>query len=163
GAAIRLVGELRRAYRQATGIFRIEPALRMSWLRPVAEVGMVVHQGRRRRTELLRRLGLTRRERLGYLYLGRYGQNALDLSRLPRLGERGIHFVGYHPAPGGLWENVHVLPPADWPSGDLIASSDAIVAKAGYGTVTEAMACRTPLIYPPRRGFAEFHALDRAL
>ncbi len=45
----------------------------------------------------------------------------------------------------------------------MIASSDAIVAKAGYGTATEAMACGTPMIYPPRTGFAEYRVLDRAL
>ena len=60
-------------------------------------------------------------------------------------------------------DNLHVVPSADWPGGDLIASSDAIVAKAGYGTVCEAMASGTPMIYPPRTGFAEFRSLDRAL
>src|SRR5262245_13457062 len=34
GAAPRLVAELRGAYRHAAGVFRIEPALRMSWLAP---------------------------------------------------------------------------------------------------------------------------------
>ena len=32
------------------------------------------------------------------------------------------------------------------------------MAKAGYGTVCEAMACGTPIIYPPRQGFSEFRA-----
>ena len=50
-----------------------------------------------------------------------------------------------------------------WPGGDLIASTDAAVAKAGYSTACEAMASGTPMIYPPRRGFAEFRSLDRAL
>jgi UDP-N-acetylglucosamine:LPS N-acetylglucosamine transferase len=45
----------------------------------------------------------------------------------------------------------------------LIAASDAIVAKAGYGTICEAMARGTPMIYPPRTGFAEYRSLDRAL
>ena len=56
-----------------------------------------------------------------------------------------------------------MIPAADWTGGDLIASCDVLVAKAGYGTICEAMACDTPVIYPPRRGFAEFRALDRAL
>jgi hypothetical protein len=38
-----------------------------------------------------------------------------------------------------------------------------VVAKAGYGTVCEAIVAGTPMIYPPRRGFAEHRALDRAL
>ena len=35
---MRLVAELRRAYRHAAGLFRIEPALRMSWLGPAIDV-----------------------------------------------------------------------------------------------------------------------------
>jgi hypothetical protein len=163
GQALRLVAELRRAYRHAAGLFRIEPALRMSWLGPAIGVGMVVNQGRRRRGELARRLGLTKRERLVYLYIGRYGERDLDWSRLERLGARGVHFVSYDPAPCGPLDYLHVVPSADWPGGDLIASTDAVVAKAGYGTACEAMASGTPMIYPPRRGFAEFRPLDRAL
>ena len=37
------------------------------------------------------------------------------------------------------------------------------VAKAGYGTVCEAIVAGTPLIYPPRSGFAEHESLERAL
>jgi hypothetical protein len=163
GDALRLVAELRRAYRHASGIFRIEPALRMSWLSPVKNVGMVVNQGRDRRAELRLKLGLAKTARLVYIYIGRYGQSDLGWSRLERFAEEGVHFLSYHPAPGVQPANLHVVPSADWPGGDLIASSDAILAKAGYGTVTEAMACGTPMIYPPRRGFAEFRILDRAL
>jgi hypothetical protein len=163
GDALRLVADLRRAYRHAAGLFRIEPALRMAWLGPAIDVGMVVNQGRNRRGELVRTFGLTRRERLVYLYIGRYGQSDLDWSRLERLGARGIHFVSYDPAPVGRLENLHVIPSPDWPGGDSIASCDAVVAKAGYSTACEAMASGTPMIYPPRRGFAEFRALDRAL
>ncbi len=163
GDALRLVAELRRAYRHASGIFRIEPALRMSWLSPVKNVGMVVNRGRDRRAELRRKLGLAKTARLVYIYIGRYGQSDLGWSRLERFAEEGVHFLSYHPTPGPQPANLHVVPSAKWPGGDLIASSDAILAKAGYGTVTEAMACGTPMIYSPRRGFAEYRVLDRAL
>ena len=59
--------------------------------------------------------------------------------------------------------NWHVVPAEDWTGADLAASADAVVAKAGYGTVCEAMVAGTPMIYPPRSGFAEHRALDRAL
>jgi hypothetical protein len=163
GDALRLVADLRSDYRQATALFRMQPALKMAWLRPSIDVGLVVNQGRTRRAELVRSLGLSRGERVVYLYVGRYGQADLDWSRLERLGECGIHFVGYDPAPGGGPRNLHVIPSPDWPGGDLIASTDAVVAKAGYSTVGEAMASGTPMIYPPRRGFAEFRSLDQAL
>jgi len=163
GEAPRLIAELRAAYRQATALFRIQPALRMDWLKPSIDVGMVANQGRNRRDELVRYLGLTRRARLVYFYIGRYGQSDMDWSRLDRCAGRGIHFVSYDPVPEGQPENLHVIPSPAWPGGDLIASCDAVVAKAGYGTACEAMASGTPMIYPPRRGFAEFRSLDRTL
>jgi hypothetical protein len=161
--ATRLIAELRAAYRHATALFRIQPALRMDWLKPAIDVGMVANQGRNRRDELVRHLGLTKRERLVYLYIGRYGQSDLDWSRLDRCAGRGIHFVSYDPVPDNRPDNLHVIPSPDWPGGDLIASCDVVFAKAGYGTVCEAMASGTPLIYPPRRGFAEHRVLDRSL
>lgn len=158
------VAELRRAYRQATALFRAEPALRMTDVAPtVVEVGMVVTPGRNRRDELRKQLGLPASARLVYCYFGRYGQDNLAWDRLGRLEARGIHFVGFHGAPGGGPANLHVVPATSWTGGDLAASTDAMVAKAGYGTVCEAMVAGTPLIYPPRTGFAEFRALDRAL
>jgi hypothetical protein len=161
--ARRLVAELRRLYRQASATFRVEPALRMSWLSPKIDTGMVVSPGRRRRRELRRLLGLGRGEKLVYLYIGRYGQSDLDWPRLEELAKRGVHFLSHHAAPGGSLSNLHVVPWADWPGADLIASSDTVVAKAGYGTVCQAMASGTPMVYPSRHGFAEYRALDRAL
>jgi hypothetical protein len=158
-----LVAELRRIYRTAAAVFRCEPALRMRWLPGQVNLGLVANPGRNRRQELQRHLGLGARERLVYFYVGRYGQDDLDWERLERFAARGVHFVGYHAAPAGPLRNLHLVSAGAWPGGDLIASTDAVVAKAGYGTVSGAMALGKPMIYPPRRGFSEFRALDRAL
>jgi UDP:flavonoid glycosyltransferase YjiC (YdhE family) len=161
--ANRLVAELRAAYRQATLIFRAEPALRMTGSAPVTDVGMVVTPGHDRGPQLRRELGLAAGDRLVYCYFGRYGQANLGYDRLERMGTRGIHFVGFHPAPTGPLANLHVVAASDWTGADLAASCDAMVVKAGYGTACEAMTSGTPIIYPPRTGFAEHRALDRAL
>jgi hypothetical protein len=161
GDAPSFVAELRRCYRQATALFRAEPALRMADVAPTIEVGMVVTPGHDRRTELRNRLGLSTTEKLVYFYVGRYGQADLGWDRLAKLS--GVHFVGFHPAPVGPLPNLHVVPADQWTGADLAASTDAVVAKAGYGTACEAMTAGTPIIYPPRVGFAEHRALDRNL
>jgi hypothetical protein len=163
GDALRFVADLRACYRQAVATFRLEPAMSMSWMPRIIEAGMVVTEGRNRGSELRRLLSLRNSHSLVYIYLGRYGQKDLEWKALECLAELGIHFVSYYPAANAKPSNFHVVPSADWPGGDLIASSDAIVAKAGYGTVCEAMARGTPMIYPPRFGFAEHRSLDRAL
>jgi hypothetical protein len=163
--AVALVGQLRRAYRQAAAVFRAEPALKLADFDPdkLIEVGMVVVPGRDRGDALRRRLGIDPGAKLVYCYVGRYGQADLGWDRLAALGEKGVHFVGFHPAPVGPLPNLHLVSPDEWTGADLAASTDAMVAKAGYGTACEAMAAGTPMIYPPRTGFAEHRALDRAL
>ena len=163
GEALEFVAELRAAYRQATPLFRCEPALRLADIAPSTEVGMVVTPGRNRSEELRRELGLTKAERLAYFYVGRYGQANLGWERLEKLGKKGIHFVGFHAPSEVAMDNFHVASPTAWTGADLAASVDAMVAKAGYGTVCEAMVAGVPMIYPPRTGFAEHRALDRAL
>ena len=158
---IAFVNEIKQCYRQATGVFRTEPALAMTNIAPTENVGMVVTPGRDRRAELVRMFSIPDTHKIVYFYIGRYGQANLPWDRIAGLS--GVHFVGFHPAPIGPLANFHVVPPHDWNGSDLAASADAIVAKAGYGTACEAMASGTPLIYPPRTGFAEHRALDKAL
>lgn len=161
--AARLVTELRRAYGHATALFRAEPALRLTGFARVIEVGMVVSPGKDRRAELRRELGIGPGEKVVYFYVGRYGQANLGWTRLAKLAARGVHFVGFHQASVGPLPNLHVMAADAWTGADLSASADAIVAKAGYGTTCEAIVAGTPMIYPPRTGFAEHRALDRAL
>ncbi|WP_231749225.1 glycosyltransferase family protein [Tautonia plasticadhaerens] len=159
------VREVRHAYRHATAIFRCAPHLSMERIAPIIDVGMVVTPGRNRGRELREDLGFSDRERLVYLYLGRYGQDDYEWARIARLGDRGVHFVGFHdpPAGSGPVPNLHVVAASEWNGADLAASCEVVVAKAGYGTVCESMAAGSPMIYPPRTGFAEYRALARAL
>lgn len=159
------VETLHEAYRHATALFRCEPALPMTRVAPLIEVGIVTTPGRDRRHELRAELGLTGREKLVYIYLGRYGQESIDWARVAGWARDGIHLIGFHPPSPSVPApaNLHVVAPDRWTGADLAASTDAMVAKAGYGTVCEAMAARTPLIYPPRSGFAEHEALVKAM
>lgn len=157
------VEELRRSYATATLSFRAQPSLPMAEFPRMVDVGLVVTAGHDRSAELRRHLGLEPGAKLVYFYVGRYGQDNLDYRALASLAP--VHFVGFHPAPAsaGAVPNLHVVSPAEWTGTDLMASTDAAVAKAGYGSVSEAMAARTPLLYPPRTGFAEHQALVRGL
>ncbi len=159
--AKRLVNDLRRAYRHASLLIRAEPAMSMTWLSPRLDAGLVVTPGQDRRQDLRRELGIAPDEKLVYFYTGRYGQRNIRWDRLETW--KGVHLVGFHAPPGRLPENVHIVGGDRWTGADLSASADVIVAKAGYGTTCEAIAAGTPLIYPPRSGFAEHRALDRAL
>jgi hypothetical protein len=157
------VHQLRSVYKSATLLLRSQPSMAMSWKRERQDVGLVVDPGRNRRVELRDSLGLSHRERLVAFYVGRYGQRDLAWERLESLEKQGIHFLSLHSPGETPMRNFHVLPAEEWTGADLAATSHAVLAKAGYGTVSEVMSTRRPLIYPPRHGFAEHRILDRAL
>lgn len=158
---IGFVREIASCYSAASAVFRAEPALPLREIKRQIDVGLVVCPGRNRRDELLRLFSLNADSKVVYFYVGRYGQADLDWGRLAEF--RGVHFVGFHAPPEIDLPNFHVVPAHEWTGSDLLASSDAALAKAGYGSTSEAMAAGTPLIYPPRSGFAEHAVLDRAL
>ena len=92
-------------------------------------------------------------DKLVYFYVGRYGQDDLGWDRLERLGAPGHPLRRVPPRAGTARCRTCTSSRAtEWTGADLAASADAIVAKAGYGTVCEAMVAGTPMIYPPRTG-----------
>jgi hypothetical protein len=155
------VDEVRRAYGHATAVFRTEPSLPLTDIARRIDVGMVVTPGRDRGAELRQTLGVGPDTKLVSFYVGRYGQDDLHWDRLTSY--RNVHFVTYHAPPANPPANLSVVQVEDWNGADLAASVDAVVAKAGYGAVCEAMSSGTPFLYPPRAGFAEYRVLDQAL
>jgi UDP:flavonoid glycosyltransferase YjiC (YdhE family) len=154
---------LRRMYSEyetATCVLRAQPAIASPTGVPVKDVGLIARRGRRRRDELRRLIGAAPQRRLVYMYVGRYGQEDMNWQGVAR--SQGFDFVSYHtiPNPPPHW---HVVNPAEWSPADLAASVHVMVAKAGYGTVTDAMVHGTPLVFPPRHGFTEHRVLASAL
>ena len=46
---------------------------------------------------------------------------------------------------------------------DVLQASDAVVSKLGYGIAAESVACRVPVLYPPREEFAEHPIIEAGL
>jgi hypothetical protein len=143
--------QISQAYRTASVFLRPQPSMPMPELGRTLAIPPVAEPGRRRRGEIDRVLGLNADERLVLVALG--GIRArLPIERWPRL-------------PGVRW-----LVPGDWsvrhpdavprellemPFGDVLASSDLLVTKPGYGSFVEAAACGLPVAYIPRSDWPE--------
>ena len=121
----------------------------------VEQVPIVARRGNDVREALAKGLGLPPGKRLALLYLGNWG---LDV-QWPAL-ERwdGWVFLLDRPLPQPV-TNVRTFDPSRWRYADIAASVDAVVSKAGYGTVTECIANSVSLIYLPRYGFVEHAGL----
>jgi L-arabinokinase len=92
------------------------------------------------------------------LYLGSYG---LEVSFDNLAKYDNWHFVTLEPPPIEN-RNYTLLDRESWRYEDVVASSDAVIGKLGYGLLSTCMAARIPLLYPGRVDFVEHIALDQA-
>ncbi len=123
---------------------------------PNAErVPLVARRGKSIREALVQALDIAPGKHLALLYLGGWGLE-IDWAALERLAE--WVFLLDRPLPQ-IASNVRAFDPSVWRYADVAASVNAVVSKAGYGTVTECIANSVPLVYLPRTGFAEHDAL----
>jgi hypothetical protein len=111
------------------------------------------------RREARRRLGLSPSESLVVVTMGGYGE---DLSFLPRLRKlNGLRFLVTGAHRTEVRGNVHLYDnetPLYMP--DALRAADAVVAKLGYGMVSEVWAEGLPFAHVTRPGFREMDALE---
>ncbi|HEX6829840.1 MAG TPA: hypothetical protein VF104_12785 [Burkholderiales bacterium] len=143
--------EILAAYRGAGTFLRTLPAMPMESLANTRAVGPVATLRRPRREELRRRLGLGGDARLVLVALGGIPMR-LPIERWPELP--GVHWL----APAE-WKarRADVLTPdaAGLPFADVFVSCDAVIAKPGYGTFTDAACNGVPVLYLRRPGWPE--------
>ena len=119
-------------------------------------VPLVARRGHPIRASVTASLGILPSKKLALLYLGNWGLS-IDWAALGHLSD--WVFLVDRPLTQPLPTNVCVFDPTLWRYADVAASVDAVISKAGYGTLTECIANSVPLIYLPRHGFAEHDAL----
>lgn len=122
-------------------------------------IPLIARRPQASREEVRAELGMTDDPRKLVLVGGRMWDPDL-LRRLDLLQSkeyRVLSLMGPEPGtglfyPGDAWQQRFT---------DLLAASDLLVSKPGYGVVSECVACRTPLLYPPRYDFAEAEVFER--
>ncbi len=116
-------------------------------------IGLIAGKSRISRQELRRRLGYTDEDRLALVMFGGSGVPAFRIEALAKM--RDWRFMMPSLPDGPVPTNVLAVPPG-WDMLDLIAASDAIVCKPGYGIISEAWMAGRPLVYVPRPAFPEY-------
>ncbi|MCA3132718.1 MAG: hypothetical protein ACK5YW_15860 [Betaproteobacteria bacterium] len=146
-----LVAWLRALYGAADVFLAPAPSMPMDWLPNRVAVPPVARLGRDCRQALRRRLGASEDDRVVLLSLGGVAF-PVDVSLWPALP--GVKVVAGMPVMGA---HPQVYPAADLQMSwiDLLASSDAVLTKPGYGTVTEAACNGIPVLYLPRQDWPE--------
>jgi len=121
----------------------------------IERVPLVARRGQPSREALVEALGIPCDKRLALLYLGGWGLD-VDWAALEQWTD--WVFLLDNPLPQ-IVANVHAFDARRWRYADVAASVDAVVSKAGYGTLTECIANSVPLVYLPRSGFREHESL----
>lgn len=149
--AAEIHGQILAAYNSAPVFLRVQPAMPMPGLRNARSIGPIAQAGRNRRASMNTLLKMDAAEKLVLVAMG-----GIEF-RLPM--ERWPHI------PGVRW-----LIPQDWhiarddmvafeslglPFSDVLASSDAVLTKPGYGTFAEAACAGIPVLYVSRRNWPE--------
>lgn len=150
-----IAGRIQACYAAADAFLRVTPGMAMADLPNLVPISPIAVAGRDRRDELDRALGLSRDERLALVSLGGIASR-LPMERWPRID--GVRWLVQKD-----WQVNHAdaieLESTGMAFGDLLASSDALICKPGYGSFVEAACCGTPVLYVGRPDWPETPAL----
>lgn len=164
-----LIAPLRGSYALAERGYAYPMRTAMSGLRGTTAAGLVTREPSRSRSEVRRQLGVDESAPLVHLGLG-WSANAgalaseLDLAGLPAdvrlLVSRNLEGT---PWAAGRDGRIVAIPSHDTDAHDYIAACDLVVAKAGYGTISEAIAGRVPILAAPVEGSPESEMIARTV
>lgn len=145
-----IVEQIHHAYDNADAFLQLAPAMPMPGLERCVAFGPVAHVGRTRREEIDRFFGLNG-AKLVLVSLGGFDGHipTADWPRLP-----GVRWL--MPA---SWRSAHpdalTLEALEMDFSDVLASSDALICKPGYGSFVEGACSGVPLLYTRRDDWPE--------
>ncbi len=152
--------EILRQYTYADLLIALQPSLDMNFFRKKTEVPVTGRIGRNRKDDVISFYGIDKNKKLGLIYTGEFGMNSADWQKLNSFSD--WEFLGLYRLPTNP-SNFHLVDKKIFPYQDLISSVDCVISKIGYGVVSECFLNGIPLIYLPRKNFAEYPVLEKAV
>ena len=165
-----LVPAIRAAYRRAEAAWRLPMHGAFEPFDNVVDVPFIARHARHGRDHVRQTLDLPRERPLVLSSFGGYGVNGFDPAVLDCLDDYGViltHREGEDRVanpPLGLYQ---VSESQLYGSGlryeDLVAASDVVATKPGYGILAECIANHTAVLYTSRGHFVEYDVLVREM
>jgi hypothetical protein len=148
--------QIQGCYANADAFLRATPGMAMTSLSNVITVSPIAAIGTNRRTVLNKRLDLSADEKLVLVSLGGIASR-LPIERWPRID--GVRWL-VQESWGVKHPDAIILETLRMNFCDLLASSDALICKPGYGSFVESASCGVPVIYINRPDWPESPALN---
>ncbi len=152
-----MLQKMAQQYFRADLLLALYPAGDMNYFPYRKNMPVVGRRGENRRGELLRKYSINPGKHLGLIYTGNFGMEQVQWQDLERFED--WEFVGVYALPGNP-SNYHLVTKDHLKYQDLSASVDCIISKMGYGVFSESLLNGIPLVYLPRKQFAEYPVLD---
>ena len=156
-----LLNHIRAQHARASLLLRLPFHGGLSCFPRAVDVPLIGRQGSPDKGGTRRRLGLPTDRPLVLLSFG--GFDFAGLASAPSALPSGYAFVAAHAGPSRREGNLYLIPREAVCYLDLLAASDAVVAKLGYGIAVDCLANRVPILYTPRGQFREEPLLGREL
>ena len=159
-----IAAQIYDCYANADAFLRATPGMSMTSLPNLIPVSPIAAIGTNRRAELNQRLKLSTGEKLVLVSLGGIASR-LPIEEWPRIdGVRWLVQQSWqveHPDAIILetLQTKNFCPGTRMSFSDLLASSDALICKPGYGSFVEAASCGVPVLYVSRADWPESPAL----
>ena len=158
-----LLDRIRHGYRQATLALRLPLSPELDVFPRVESIPLVARAVERPRADTRLALGIADDRKVALLSFGGYGLQRLDVAALDCLDDWTVLLTDRVSAAVAPSPSVVFLPESLLASGfryeDLVAASDVVVTKPGYGIISECATYRTAMVYTSRGVFREYHVL----
>ncbi len=156
-----IAAQIQACYANADAFLRTAPGMPMSDLANLIPVAPIAAVGSNRRDELNLRLRLAKGEKLVLVSMGGI-DSRLPVENWPEI--KGVHYLvpaAWQACPELNRRDEHVISLESLPVSfsDLMASSDALLCKPGYGSFVEATCSGIPVLYVGRPDWPESPAL----
>lgn len=147
--------QIQSCYSEAEAFLRATPGMAMSDLNNLLPIAPIADIGMNKRDALNQHLGLSHHEKLALVSMGGI-TSRLPIENWPRID--GVRYLVQE-----SWHIEHpdaiVFDALPFSFSDLLASSDALLCKPGYGSFVEAASCGVPVLYVGRPDWPESPAL----
>ncbi len=160
-----IVDDLRRSYFGATLLLRLPMHGDLSAFPCIRDIPLVARKPTLSRDDVRRRCALPLTGRVVLLSFGGIGVTMSAVAEPPH----GVTFVATQSAASSAApQRCQFISNAEMAARgvryeDLVAASDAVMTKPGYGIVSDCLASGTPMIYTSRGRFAEYDYLVAAI
>lgn len=158
---------IRAAYARASAGWRLPMHGGFETFASVSDLPFVARHATRTKEETLGLLQVPSDRPLALASFGGYGLEAIDAVRIDALERWTVVLTGRTPRPGLPDGIAYVDEAGIYERGlryeDLVAAVDVVVAKPGYGIISECVANRTAMLYTSRGHFPEYDVMVREM